>query len=492
MTSKRITRREFVGDVARFGAGVMIVPRHVLGGVGYQAPSDTLNIAIVGAGGMGVSNTEQLASENIVALCDVDFRYVDRQIAGRHQNRDGETRPEGVRAQEAYRSAPRYADYREMLEKQRDIDAVVVGTPDHTHAVIALAAMRMGKHVYVQKPLTWSVHEARMLREVARQTRVVTQMGNQGHSTEEARLVNEWIQAGVIGAVSDVHAWTNRPIWPQGLPRPSATNDRPESSGWNQRVVNEATSAAIGGAFPVPPELNWDLYLGPAPAIPYHPIYHPFNWRGWVDFGVGALGDMGAHLIDHPYWALGLTYPTTIEATSTPFGGPREQPATYPLAMTAQYRFPARGAQPPVRLNWYDGGLMPPRPDHLPEDVVLSREGGVMYIGAKGLLMHETYGRNPRIWPESLMEAAKAVPRTIPRIETSHEMNWVMACKGQGTATSPFEYAAPLTEVMLLGIVAVRTGQGRRIAYDGERGTVTNVPEANQYLTREYRAGWAL
>jgi predicted dehydrogenase len=492
MVRKQVTRRQFVGDVTKLGAGLMIVPRHVLGGVGFRAPSDTLNIAIVGAGGMGVSNAEQLGSENIVALCDVDFGYVDRQIAGRHETREGEPRPEGVRAQDQYRSARRWADFREMLERQRDIDAVVIATPDHTHAVIAAMAMRMGKHVYVQKPLTWSVQEARVLRNLARQHRVATQMGNQGHSGDDARLVNEWIQAGVIGDVSQVHVWTNRPIWPQGIPRPAASSERPASTGWGMRTINEATAAGIGGSYPVPAGLHWDLYVGPAQDVEYHPIYHPFNWRGWVDFGVGALGDMGAHLLDHPYWALGLGYPETIEATSTPFGGPRERLATYPMAMTAQYRFPARGALPPVKLNWYDGGLMPPRPDLLPDDVALNREGGVMYLGTKGMLMHETYGRNPRIWPEPLMEEARAVPQSFTRIETSHEMNWVQACKGQGAATSPFEYSGPLTEVMLLGIAALRAGQGRLIRYDGSRGTITNVPEANQYLTREYRAGWSL
>jgi predicted dehydrogenase len=322
-------------------------------------------------------------------------------------------------------------------------------------------------------------------------------MGNQGHSSKEARQINEWIQAGIIGPVREVRIWTNRPIWPQGIARPLSPEELAAKSAqitsWNRRTVTEATASALSGNYPLPDGLRWDLYLGPVKNdVPYHPIYHPFNWRGWVDFGVGALGDMGAHLVDHPYWALGLTYPSTIEATSTPWGGPSEQPVSYPLATQVHYEFPARGDQPALKLHWYDGGLMAARPELLPEDVPLNAEGGVIYVGDKGILMHETYGKNPRIWPDSLMEAAKAVPEKYPRISDTHPMNWANACKGKGQAASPFEYAAPLTETMLLGIVALRTGQGRKIHYDGENMKVTNVPEANQFLTREYRAGWDL
>ncbi|MGH7561345.1 MAG: Gfo/Idh/MocA family protein [Gemmatimonadales bacterium] len=490
--ARRLSRRTFVTDTARIALGGMIVPRHVLGR-GFQAPSDTLNIAIVGAGGMGMSNGESLTSQNIVALCDVDFGYVDRQLPSRARDREGKPRPEGVKLGEAFQKARRYADYRQMLEKQKDIEAVVVATPDHAHAVIAKAAMESGKHVYVQKPLTYSVHEARVLRETARRTRVVTQMGNQGHSSNEARLINEWVRAGIIGPVREVHVWTNRPIWPQGIPRP--TQPAPDTSStrsWGRRAVSDATAGALWGAFPVPPGLDWDLYLGPVPDVPYHPIYHPFNWRGWVDFGVGALGDMGAHLIDHPYWALELGYPASIESTSTPWGGPAATPATYPLAMTVHYEFPARGSQPPVRMTWCDGGLMPPRPAVLPDAVVLSREGGAILVGDKGILVHETYGRNPKLFPEELMQAAAAVPQTMKRIEVSHEMNWALACQGKAEPSSPFDYAAPLTEVMLLGIAALRAGQGRKVLYDSAAPAFSNAPEANQYLTRPYRAGWTV
>ena len=235
--------------------------------------------------------------------------------------------------------------------------------------------------------------------------------------------------------------------------------------------------------------------------MPFHPIYHPFNWRGWLDWGTGALGDMGAHLIDHPYWALGLKYPSSIEATSTPWGmDSKNQPASYPLAMQAVYHFPARGSQPPVKLTWCDGGLMPGRPDALPESVTLDRGGGVILIGEKGILLHETYGSKPRLYPESLMEEARRVPKTHPQIQTSdgpkrsapHRMNWIDAIRGRSKTTCPFEYAGPLTETMLLGVVALRTGQGKRIDYDGESGRITNVPEANQYLRREPRKGWEI
>ncbi|HEX5830265.1 MAG TPA: Gfo/Idh/MocA family oxidoreductase, partial [Gemmatimonadaceae bacterium] len=424
MWERTIGRRTFVGDVGKLALGAMVVPRAALGGTGHQAPSDTLNIALIGVGGMGLSNAEQLVGENIVALCDVDFGYVERQLASRAKDRDGKPKPEIERVRAAFARATRHADFRRMLERQKDIDAVVIATPDHSHAVIALAAMDAGKHVYVQKPLTYTVRESRLLADAARRTGVVTQMGNQGHSSDEARRINEWIQAGVIGAVREVRVWTNRPIWPQGIPRPTPLASQPTGprTSWGNRAIAELTAAALAGDYPVPPGLDWDLYLGPAPQQPYHPMYHPFNWRGWVDFGVGALGDMGAHLIDHPYWALELGYPSTVEATSTPFGGPREAPVTYPAAMTAHYEFPARGDRPPVSLDWYDGGLMPPRPAVLPDDVPLNREGGVIFVGEKGILMHETYGKNPRIWPESLMEAAQQVPATLARVGTSHEM----------------------------------------------------------------------
>jgi predicted dehydrogenase len=515
MRRSSITRRGFVAGTAGAAFGAMIVPRHVLGGAGYQAPSETVNIAVVGCGGQGASDASELVAggQNIVALADVDFDFVDQAVAGRARGRDGQPNPAAVKLQEAYGKAKRYADFRKMLEEQKHIDGVVVATPDHTHGVVAKTAMELGKHVYVEKPMAWSVHEARVLRETAQRAKVATQMGNQGHSSEDAALINEWVQAGVIGPVKEVHVWTNRPIWPQGIPRPaqpSAPTDRPATrrggggngNRWTQRRLNETIAAAMEGSYPKPSTLDWNLFLGPAPEVAYHPIYHPFNWRGWLDWGTGALGDMGAHLIDHPYWALGLKYPTSIEATSTPWGvDSKNKPASYPLAMQVTYHFPARGSQPPVKLTWYDGGLMPARPEALPETVPIDRSGGVLLVGEKGVLLHRTYGENPRLFPASLMEAAHRVPKTQRRIESDaghpkaskHHMNWVDTIRERAKSSCPFEYAGPLVETMLLGIVALRTGQGRRIDYDGEAGRITNVAEANQYLRRgEPRNGWSV
>ncbi len=502
MRQDRITRRKFVSGTAGTALGAMIVRRHVIGGIGSLAPSDRLNIAVIGTGGQGIPDAAEVVTggENIVAIADVDFGYVDRSVAARAKGRDGKPNQDFVKLQEAYAKARHYADFRKMLEEQKEIDAVIIATPDHLHAVIAKTAMELGKHVYVEKPLTYSVHEARVLRETASRTGVVTQMGNQGHSSDEARLINEWIRAGVIGPVREVQVWTNRPIWPQGLPRPGrGSGSLPEDQRWSQRGISKEIAAAMAGDYAVPEGLDWDLYLGPAPNVPYHPIYHPFNWRGWLDWGTGALGDMGAHLIDHPYWALDLTYPASIEATSTPFGLDADgKLASYPQATQVVYRFPERGPQPPVTLTWNDGGLMPARPEMLPEDVPLQRSGGVIFIGEKGILMHETYGRNPRLFPAQLMEVAQKVPKSYPRIETNerngpkHRMNWALAAKGQGKSTTPFDYATRLTETMLLGIVALRTGQGKRILYDGDAGRVTNVADANQFLNREYRKGWSL
>jgi predicted dehydrogenase len=471
----------------------MIVPRHVLGGRGFQAPSDTLNIAIVGAGGMGGQNATQLGSENIVAVCDVDFDYVARSVEEKTTDGDGNPRPDGVRWKEQFERAAKYQDYREMLERERNLDAVLIATPDHAHAPIAKACMETGKHVYVQKPLTWSVEEARMLRDLAAKTGVVTQMGNQGHSMDDGRLVLEWIDAGIVGPVREVHVWTNRPIWPQGLPAPVMPDELPDDGSWWPGSTNQRIAAGIAREGPPPDSLDWDLYrCANATETPYHPIYHPFHWRGWTAFGVGALGDMGAHLLDHPYWALELGYPIRIEATSTPWGGPSDDPVCYPVAMTVRYRFPARGVRPPVDLHWYDGGLMPPRPAVLPDDLELNREGGAMLIGERGVLMHETYGLNPRLFPEGLTEWAETVPPSRGRPGGEHEMNWVRACKGEAEASCPFSYAGPLTEVMLLGIVALRAGQGRVIEYDGAAGRVTNHAAANDWLRRDYRPGFGM
>ncbi len=305
----------------------------------------------------------------------------------------------------------------------------------------------------------------------------------------------------MLGDVTEVHVWTDRPqrYWAQGIPRPVASMPAapPPSADvpaqWNMRTVDRAVLQAMVASQTAPPaSLNWDLFVGAIPAVPYHPAYHPFAWRGWLDFGVSAIGDMGAHLIDQPFWALELGYPTSISATSTPWGGGNNTPASYPLSTQVQYEFAARGKRKPVTMMWYDGGILPPRPRHLPDDVRLSSDGGGIFVGSKGIMVYDTYGNNPKVYPESLTERADKVPKTLERVTTSHEVNWANACKGVGTASTPFSYAAPLTEVMLLGLVALRSGQGRKILYDGEAMRVTNAPEANAFLGREYRAGWSL
>jgi len=519
--SKQLTRREFVADAARAAAAIAvaptIVPRHVLGR-GFLAPSDTLAVGCVGVGGMGMNNMNALAKggERIVAICDVDFPYVERSIARRFEPWEGKTaedEADALRIREAYTKAAKYADFREMLAERKDLDAVVVATPDHMHATIAHAAMKAGKHVYVQKPLTATVYESRLLARTARETGVVTQMGNQGHSGEGTRRIVELIGAGVIGPVREVHVWTDRPqrYWAQGIPRPgsgkppsraarSATSDSAAGAPvappapprrWSMRTVDDAilTSMADDPRTP-PPGLDWELFLGAVKEVPYHPVYHPFSWRGWVDFGVSAIGDMGAHLMDQPFWALDLGFPTSIVSTSTPWGSPASEPGSYPLAMTTRYEFAARGSRPPVTLTWYDGGLAPfvapevPRPQ--------GDGGGGIFVGEKGYLTYETYGDHPMVHPESLRAAAAAVPATLPRVEVPHEIDWARACKGVGKASAPFDYSARLTETMLLGVVALRAGQGRRLLYDGAAMRITNFPDANALLTREYRAGWEL
>ncbi len=486
---KEISRRTFLTKVAAGGAACAIVPRHVLGR-GFTPPSDTLNIAAVGVGGMGRTNLINLASQNIVALCDVDWRYADKgfdrleidierlkkriELPAPPQPGESSAPFDPVKAQARIdgmiklRSvhlpkATRYTDYRQMLERQKDIDAVMVATPDHMHASIALAAMELGKHVYVQKPLCWSVEEARKLSRRAKETKVATQMGNQGHSSDDGRTAVEYLWSGAIGDVREVHIWTNRPLgfWPQGVPRPEPLKAAPEPLKWSGRDVNARSN------------------------VDYHPIYHPFNWRGWTDWGVGAIGDMGAHLIDHTMWALNLGFPTSVETVSTPFNG-----ASYPSATLTFYEFPARGPMPPVKLTWYDGGLKPNKPEEL-GDEELKQEGGALLIGTKGKLLHDTYGFKPRLLPKSLHDSFGKPAQKLPRIAgEAHEMNWVDAAKGKVEASSPFEYAARLTEVMLLGVVALRSG--KKIYYDGANMRVTNVLQANDYLRRDYRQGWSI
>jgi len=440
---RRMSRRDFVVSTAAAAAAFTIVPRHVLGGPGYTPPSDKLNIAGIGVGGMGKNNVRGCESENIYALCDVDKKYAAETF-------------------KKYPKAKKYTDYRKMLEKEKNIDAVIVATPDHTHAVIAIMAMKLGKHAFVQKPLTNTIYEARMLAETARKHKVATQMGNQGHAGEGNRLICEWVADGAIGPVREVHCWTDRPggRWAQGVDRPEETPK-------------------------VPRTLDWDLWLGPAPYRPYNPAYVPFKWRGFWDFGTGSLGDMGCHIMDTPVWVLDLGHPTSVEAISTPVNS-----ETAPISSIITLHFSARGNMPPVKMTWYDGGLMPRRPDELEEGRRIGDSGGgVLLVGDKGTIMCGTYGRNPRLIPEAAMEAYEQPPKTIPRSPGIHE-GWIEACKGGKPASSNFNVSGPLTEIVLLGNLALRTG--RRLEWDGPNMKVTNFPEANKYVHREYREVWSL
>jgi predicted dehydrogenase len=467
------SRRVFVGGVAA-AAGMVIVPRRVLGGPRYQtqAPSNRPNIAIVGyVHGMGTSNANALLKAdncNIVALCDVD----ESDAAMKKMKSQKEPLLDRLP------NAARYKDFRVMLEKQKDIDGVLVATPDHAHAVVAMAAMQLGKHVYVQKPMTRTVTEARALTEAARKYKVVSQMGNQGRSGEGVRLIQEWIEDGAIGEVREVHCWTNRPIWPQGMPRPTDVPALPDG-------------------------LDWDLWIGPAPMRPFHTAYHPFSWRSWMDFGGGALADMPCHVMDASYSVLKLGSPTSVFASmgylvqvvQRPDGTTANQRVTYndsfPPACSVHFKFPARGKNvPAVDFHWYDGGILPERPLEL-EDARTLPESGTIFVGTKGKLMCETYSESPRLIPESKMQAYKRPKKTVPRVNGSHEQNWVEAIVGKAKATSPFDYAGPFTETVVLGNVALMF-PGKRLAWDAANMKVTNQSEANQFVQHHYRQGWSL
>ncbi len=454
-TEKRsVSRRQFLASTAAASAfSFTIAPSTVLGGPGKTPPSERVNVAGIGCGGQGGGDIRRMgeAGANVVALCDVDHERAANTF-------------------KKYSSAPVYKDFRSMLDREeKNIDAVTVGTPDHIHAVASMDAMRRGKHVYCEKPLTHTIYEARQLTIAAAKHNVVTQMGNQGHASEGARLTNEWIQGGVIGDVREVHVWTDRPgtYWKQGLSRPAETP-------------------------PIPNTLDWNLWLGPAPARPYHPAYAPRKWRGWWDFGTGAMGDMGCHIVDHPVWALNLGAPTTVEAVLTSDGAKIDGERnfeSYPIAGLMYYEFPARGSLPPVKMTWYEGGLMPPTPDEMSNGQRLPGNG-VLYVGSKGKMYHGSHGGMPQLLPAGLMEEARTVPKTLPR-SPGHHNEWLLACKGQGTAVSNFGYSGPMTETVLLGVLAQRS-PGQRLEWDSERMKVKNAPELNAFVHKEYRDGWSL
>lgn len=451
-------RRTFL----KTGLAAAIVPRYVLGGRRYIPPSDRVNIAVIGTGGQGIVNIRGLFDHpdaQVVAICDVSpdadysrFYYGGRAgwqpalgvVLDRYAARE--------RAGTAGKCAV-YIDYREMLQEEKGVDAVVVATPDHMHAAPTISAMQLGKHVYCEKPLTHSVGEARRVAETARQTGVATQMGNQGHSGEGIRQTCEWIWAGAIGEIREVYAWTGASGWAEGG-RPSDTP-------------------------PVPSGFHWDLWLGPAPWRPYHPAYAPYNWRGWWDFGTGAIGDMACHNLDPAFWALKLGHPLSVEAIDTPV-----HPEIVPAESTVRYEFPARDGMPAVTATWHDGSRRPAVPGGLSGPV---QGNGILFVGDKGHILCPGWGGAPRLLPAELAASFQPPEPTLPR-SRGHHRDWLDACKGGTQPSSNFEVAAHLTEVVLLGNIAQRTG--RKLQWNGETMQVEGDPEAQQLVDPPYRAGW--
>jgi predicted dehydrogenase len=431
------SRREFLKQTAAAGAGLWVTGGAAWARKKTVSANEKLNIGVIGVGGRGRDDLQGVASENIVALCDIDDKILDRAI-------------------QQFPKAARYNDFRKLLD-QRDLDAVVVATPDHVHAFATTWALHRGLHVYCEKPLTHSVYEARHVAEMAARHKLATQMGNQGHSNDTSRRIVEMVQAGAIGPVREVHAWTDRPIWPQGIDRPTDTP-------------------------PSPSNIHWDLWLGPAPERPYNPAYQPFKWRGWWDFGTGAPGDMGCHVLDVAYWALKLGSPTAVEAEAPP---PHAE--TAPQWEIVRYEFPARGDLPPLKLTWYDGGKKPPSELFEGQPVV---DNGSLLIGDKGkLYLAGSYGEQFKLLPENDFAGYKPPEPTIPN-SPGHHAEWIQACKTGSATGSNFGYAGPLTEIVLLGNVATRLG--KRIEWDGPAMKVTNASDAEPLIRPEYRKGWKL
>lgn len=462
-----ISRRRFLGQAAAGAAVFSIVPRHVLGGPGQVAPSQKTTLAAIGTGGQGMQDLDsflEFAEVQVVAVCDVNReggayqsynwnKGNERRSCGREPARravDGHYADQQRSGK--YKSCRAYADYRELLAKE-DVDAVLIATPDHTHAVISMAAIKRGKHIYCEKPLTWSVAEARTVTEAARRAGVATQLGNHGQATEEARIVGELIADGAIGPVREIQTWYGQRFW----------NYMP----WEKRPAETP---------PVPDGLDWDLWLGPAPERPYHPEYTPWTWRNWRDFGTGLVGDLGCHKLSAAFKALKLGHPVSIEASATNIGT-----ETYPMGEIMRFEFPARGEMPPLTLTWHDGGLKPATPKDLEPGRGV---GDILYIGDKGTI------NGYRLIPDKKMQAYGRPPRTLPR-SPGHFKEFVDACRGGAPAGSNFvDHSGLLSEVCLLGNIAVQSG--KKLLWDGAKGRFTNNEAANKMLQREYRKGWSL
>jgi predicted dehydrogenase len=488
----QVNRRRFLQGTA-VGAGYFFTANALSAARAADGPNSKVRFAGIGVGGKGGGDITQAAGLGIVtAICDVDENSLNRKA--NEKDRDS--------GQQHFLSAKKYFDYRKMLDEMgKEIDAVTVGTPDHTHAPASVMAMKMKKHVYTQKPLTHTVFEARRMREIAKEMGVATQMGNQGSASGGLRKSVEIVQAGVLGAIKEAHVWTNRPIWPQGhdaiLQVPAA---------------REAALAALHGrsgsskSSDAPKNVHWDLFLGPAPERPYAAAYHPFAWRGWLDFGTGALGDMACHTMNMPFRALKLGFPTSVVASDT-----REvNSETYPTQAKVTYQFPAREGMPPCTLTWYEGQYRGQKA--LPDQRLLNKvlqpyerpaNSGSLLVGEKGILYApDDNGTSRRLVGEGLEEAAKAVPEKLPRHgqaggrrgdggDPQMKAEWVEAMKGGPPAYSNFDFAGMLTETILLGNVAMRLS-GKKLEWDGPSLKFTNNSDANQYLHFDYRKGWTL
>jgi len=435
------TRRRFLGG-ATAAAAFTVIPRHVLGQDGQPAANEKLNIAGVGVGGMGSHDVRRVPSENIVAICDVDANHA----AASAKN---------------FPQVKTYTDFREMLQAEKDLDAVMVATPDHNHAMVTMAALKAGKHVFCQKPLTHSVGEALAITEAAKEAGVATQMGNQGQASEGSRLICEYILAGAIGNVREIHSWSNRrpDISPRGIPRPADTP-------------------------PVPETLDWDRWLGPAPERPYHPCYLPFSWRGWWDFGTGVMGDIGCHNLSAAFKALKLGWPVSVEACSTHWNAPPEvKNETAPLASIVTYRFAAQENRPEVLLRWYDGGMMPPLPKEVGGRNIFEGDG-TLIVGDEGLLL------GAQLLPEARAKGFGKPPQRLER-SPGHYQEWIDACKGGKPAGSNFvDHAGHLAAVVLMGNIAIRTQE--KLTWNAEKLQFNNSEAANRLLAPPYRQGWTL
>jgi len=465
-----LSRRRFVTTTAAAAAAATILPRHVLGGPGFVAPSDKVNVAIIGVGGQGRTNARSLFQQDdcqVIAIADPceewDMSpYYYGGKAGRGPVREEIEKTYSAKTPN-FKCAV-YEDFRKMLEKEKAIDAVLIATPDHLHTYVSILSMKAGKHVYCEKPLTHDIWEARLVAQVARETGVATQMGNHGRSSEGHRQAAEWIWDGAIGAIREVHAWGAAGGFAHGKGRPVDTPD-------------------------VPAGLDWDLWLGPVEPRPYHPAYAPFNWRGWWAFGGGGMPDVAPHHLDPAFDALALDTPETIEATA-----PDSDPEVCPPGVLVTYRFGSRGSQGPVSVYWYDGGLRPPSPLGVDPDDPRQRIGeggdGIYFVGEKGIITCGGWSGMPRLLPLELHREYKRPPKTLPRVE-GHHADWLQACKGGPPACSNFDYAARLTEFVLLGNVALRTQ--KQLKWYAPNMKATNAPEADQYLRgKPYRKGWEL